>query len=69
MPAPTTVLMPIYEGVTQLDFTGPYQFFFRTPDVEVTVASIEGVGTSMVLKLPVKRLPTVGSGAFTAMTP
>ena len=36
---------------------------------EVSVASIEGVGTSMVLKLPVKRLPTVGSGAFTAMTP
>jgi len=34
--------MPIYEGVTQLDFTGPYQFFFRTPDVEVTVASIGG---------------------------
>ncbi len=42
MPAPTTILMPIYEGVTQLDFTGPYQFFFRTPDVEVTVASIGG---------------------------
>jgi len=36
---------------------------------EVSVASIEGVGTSMVVKLPVKRLPTVGSGAFTAATP
>jgi two-component system phosphate regulon sensor histidine kinase PhoR len=36
---------------------------------EVSVASIEGVGTSMVLKLPVKRLPTVNSGAFSAMTP
>jgi two-component system phosphate regulon sensor histidine kinase PhoR len=36
---------------------------------EVSVASIEGVGTSMVLKLPVKRLPTVNSGAFSAVTP
>ena len=36
---------------------------------EVSVASIEGVGTSMVLKLPVKRLPTVSSGAFSAVTP
>ena len=31
---------------------------------EVSVASIEGVGTSMVLKLPVKRVPTVTTGAF-----
>ena len=36
---------------------------------EVSVASIEGVGTSMVLKLPVKRLPTMNSGAFSAVTP
>jgi two-component system phosphate regulon sensor histidine kinase PhoR len=36
---------------------------------EVTVASIEGVGTSMVLKLPVKRIPTSSSGAFSAATP
>ena len=36
---------------------------------EVSVASIEGVGTSMVLKLPVKRMPTVNSGAFSAVTP
>jgi two-component system phosphate regulon sensor histidine kinase PhoR len=36
---------------------------------EVSVASIEGVGTSMVLKLPVKRLPTVNSGSFSAVTP
>ena len=42
MPNETTVLMPIYEGVTQLDFTGPYQFFFRTPDVKVIVASVGG---------------------------
>ena len=42
MPIETTVLMPIHEGVTQLDFTGPYQFFFRTPDVKVIVASVGG---------------------------
>jgi cyclohexyl-isocyanide hydratase len=29
-------------AVTQLDFTGPYQFFFRTPDVTVIVASMDG---------------------------
>jgi cyclohexyl-isocyanide hydratase len=42
VPAETTIVMPIYEGVTQLDFTGPYQFFFRTPDVNIVVASIGG---------------------------
>jgi putative intracellular protease/amidase len=40
MPSPLTIVMPIYDGVTQLDFTGPYQFFFRTPDVTVIVASM-----------------------------
>ena len=42
MSAGTTIVMPIYEGVTQLDFTGPYQFFYRTPDVNVIVASLGG---------------------------
>lgn len=41
MAAALTILMPIYDGVTQLDFTGPYQFFFRTPDVKVIVASMD----------------------------
>jgi cyclohexyl-isocyanide hydratase len=40
VPEPLTIVMPIYDGVTQLDFTGPYQFFFRTPDVKVIVASM-----------------------------
>ena len=35
---------------------------------EVTVASVEGVGTSMVLKLPVKRV-TNNSGSFAALAP
>lgn len=34
---------------------------------EISVASIEGVGTSMVLKLPVKRQPTA-SGGWAAIT-
>jgi signal transduction histidine kinase len=33
---------------------------------EVSVASVEGVGTSMVLKLPLKRVPTVNTGSFSA---
>ena len=33
---------------------------------EISVASVEGVGTSMVLKLPVKRMPTVTTGSYSA---
>ena len=40
--APITIIFPIYPGVTQLDFTGPYQFFSRLPRVKPVVASIEG---------------------------
>jgi putative intracellular protease/amidase len=34
--------MPVYDGVTQLDFTGPHQFLSRTPDLDVRVASLGG---------------------------
>jgi cyclohexyl-isocyanide hydratase len=34
------ILMPIYPGVTHLDFTGPHQAFVRMPDAVVTVASV-----------------------------
>uniref|UniRef100_UPI0036D8E9C7 DJ-1/PfpI family protein n=1 Tax=Photorhabdus sp. RM322S TaxID=3342825 RepID=UPI0036D8E9C7 len=37
-----TIVMPVYNGVTQLDFTGPHQFFSQLPDVEVIVASVDG---------------------------
>lgn len=40
MPTPLRILVPIYDGVTQLDFTGPYQFLVRVPDAEVIVASM-----------------------------
>jgi putative intracellular protease/amidase len=38
---PLSVVFPIYPGVTQLDFTGPYQFFSRLPGVKPVVASVE----------------------------
>jgi putative intracellular protease/amidase len=41
-PDPLTILFPLYPGVTQLDFTGPYQFFVRLPGVKPIVASVEG---------------------------
>jgi transcriptional regulator GlxA family with amidase domain len=34
--------MPVYDGVTQLDFTGPHQFLSRTPDLNIRVASLGG---------------------------
>jgi len=42
MTAPISVVFPIFPGVTQLDFTGPYQVLVRTPGVRVTVASQSG---------------------------
>jgi len=35
-----TIVIPIYEGVTHLDFTGPHQFFTRLPGARVIVASV-----------------------------
>ena len=29
-----SIVMPVYDGVTQLDFTGPHQFLSRTPDLD-----------------------------------
>ena len=42
MTQPITVVVPVYNGVTQLDFTGPHQFLSRTPDLHVRVASLNG---------------------------
>lgn len=38
----THIVFALYPGVTQLDFTGPHQFFSRLPDTKVTVASETG---------------------------
>jgi cyclohexyl-isocyanide hydratase len=40
MPEPIRIVMPVYDGVTHLDFTGPHQFFARAPGVESIVASV-----------------------------
>ena len=42
MTQPISIVVPVYEGVTQLDFTGPHQFLSRTPDLHVCVASLGG---------------------------
>ena len=39
----TTIVIPLYRGVTQLDFTGPQQFFARWRQGAVRVASVGGV--------------------------
>lgn len=41
-PRPFVIVIPIYPGVTHLDFTGPHQFFSRLPDTRVIVASMDG---------------------------
>ncbi|MCT8468914.1 DJ-1/PfpI family protein [Chromohalobacter canadensis] len=43
MTSKTHIVIPIYPGVTQLDFTGPHQFFSRVPQAEVVVASVGGL--------------------------
>ncbi len=37
------IVIPLFPGVTHLDFTGPQQFFSRVPNAQVTVASLGGV--------------------------
>ena len=37
-----SVVFALYPGLTQLDFTGPFEVFSSTPGVRVTVASREG---------------------------
>lgn len=37
---PITIVIPIYPGVTHLDFTGPHQFFTRLGNARVVVASV-----------------------------
>ncbi len=38
----TTVIIPLYEGVTQLDFTGPHQMLSLAPGTRVVAASLGG---------------------------
>ena len=36
----THVIIPLYEGVTPLDFTGPYQLLRTLPDMDIELAAI-----------------------------
>lgn len=40
--ATVQIVFPLFEGVTQLDFTAPHQVFSRVPGARVTVASVGG---------------------------
>jgi len=42
----TTVVIPVYEEVTHLDFTVPHQFLSMVPDISVTIASVGGIPVS-----------------------
>ena len=37
------IVIPLYPEVTHLDFTGPHQVLGRAPNVEIIVASLEGI--------------------------
>ena len=37
----TRVVIPLYEGVTPLDFTGPYQLLRALPEMEIELAAID----------------------------
>ncbi len=40
--SPITIVFPLYQGITQLDFTGPHQVFSRLPGAKVIAASMAG---------------------------
>ncbi len=42
MTTPLTIVFPIYPGLTQLDFTGPFQFLIRLPGARAIIASAKG---------------------------
>ncbi len=42
----TTVVIPVYDEVTQLDFTAPHQFLTMIPDIKVVVASLGGASVN-----------------------
>jgi transcriptional regulator GlxA family with amidase domain len=39
---PFHIVFPLFDGVTQLDFTAPHQVFSRVPDAHVVTASLGG---------------------------
>lgn len=67
------VVFAVYSGMTQLDFTGPYQFLSRLPRSEVIVASAAGgdvfsegltfAGTRRLAEIPACDLICIPGGA------
>lgn len=39
---PFTIVEALFQGFTQLDFTGPHTVLFRVPDTQLIVASVDG---------------------------
>ena len=60
MTQPISIVIPVYDGITQLDFTGPHQFLSRTPDLHVRVAS-QGGRSITVDNLTFSRLDDLAS--------
>lgn len=60
---PFVVVFPIYPGVTQLDFTGPYEVLSRLPGARAIVASVKGglVESEQGLTFVTERLSDLGS--------
>ena len=42
MTEPLIIVFPLYPGVTQLDFTGPYEVLARLPGARAIPASVKG---------------------------
>ena len=42
MSQPFQIVFPLFPGITQLDFTGPYEVFSRLPNARLVVASVGG---------------------------
>ncbi len=42
MSTPLTIVFPLYPNLTQLDFTGPFQFLSRLPGARTIIASAKG---------------------------
>ena len=42
MNMPLTIVFPLYPNLTQLDFTGPFQFLSRLPGARTIIASAQG---------------------------
>lgn len=53
----THIVFPIFDRMTQLDFTGPHQVFSGVSDARITVASVEG-----------RDVEAVGGPVFTRLT-